>query len=118
MIEEDTPMTDLPPYPDTDVRAGRGSTTSTPPSTPRWVKVSGTIALVLVLLFVIMMLADMLTGSVNGPARHIPSSSVKVGIIALVLVLLFVVRMLTGGGHGPARHIPSSSVTEHREQQP
>jgi len=111
-------MADVPPYPDTGVRAGHGSTTSTPPPTPRWVKVSGIIALVPVLLFVIMMLTDMLTGSGHGPARHIPSSSVIAGIIALVLVLLLVARMLTGSGHGPGRHRPSSSVTEHREQQP
>ena len=111
-------MANVPPYLGTGVRAGRGSITRTPPRTPRWVKVSGIIALVPVLLFVIMMLADMLTGSVNGPARHISSASVIAGIIAFVLVLLLVARMLTGGGHGPGRHRPSSSVTAHRERQP
>ena len=48
-------MADPPPYPDangdgTGVGPDRGSTTST----PRWVYVSGIIAIVLVLLFVIM----------------------------------------------------------------
>ena len=51
-------MADLPPYPDskgdtghdTGVRPDRAS----PPSTPRWVKVFGIIAIVLVLLFVIL----------------------------------------------------------------
>ncbi|MCA1853166.1 MAG: hypothetical protein LC647_12435 [Beggiatoa sp.] len=53
-------MADPPRYPDSDsdtgddtrVRPDRGSTTST----PRWVKVFGIIALVVVLLFVILML--------------------------------------------------------------
>ena len=46
-------MADVPPY-----------------STPRWVKVSGIVTLVLVLLVVIVMLA---TGGNHGPARHMPS---------------------------------------------
>jgi hypothetical protein len=41
-------------------------------STPRWVKVSGIIAIVLVLLVVIMMFIG---GGKHGPGRHIPSSS-------------------------------------------
>ena len=64
-------MADPPPYPDsngdtgddTRVRPDRGSTTGT----PRWVKVFGIIALVLVLLFVILHL----TG--GGLGRHTPS---------------------------------------------
>jgi hypothetical protein len=40
-----------------------------PPSTPRWVKVFGIIALVLVLLFVISLLA----GVRHGPGLHTPS---------------------------------------------
>ncbi len=112
VTEEGTHLADVPPYPDTGVRADRRSTTSTPPRTPRWVKVFGIIALVLVLLFVIMMLADMLTGSVNGPARHISSSSVTVGIIALVLVLLFVVITLTRQWPGP--YSPQTVLQRHR----
>lgn len=48
---------------DTDVRAGRGSTSGT----PRWVKVSGVIALVLGLLLAVMMLFG---GGRHGPAQH------------------------------------------------
>jgi hypothetical protein len=63
-------MADLPPYPDsngdtgddTRVRLDRESTTST----PRWVKVFGISAIVLVLLFVIMHLAG------GGFGGHIP----------------------------------------------
>jgi hypothetical protein len=38
-------------------------------ATPRWVKVFGIIAIVLVLLFVILLL----TGRGHGPGRHLPS---------------------------------------------
>ena len=47
-------MADLPPY-----------------STPRWVKIVGIIALVLVLLVGIMLLTGV--GGDHGPGRHIPS---------------------------------------------
>jgi hypothetical protein len=40
------------------------------PGTPRWVKVSGIVTLVLVLLFVIVMVAG---GGNHGPGRHMPS---------------------------------------------
>lgn len=40
------------------------------PGTPRWVKVLGIIALVLVLLFVAMMFVG---GGEHGPGRHAPS---------------------------------------------
>jgi hypothetical protein len=49
-------MADLPPY-----------------STPRWVKVAGIIALVLVLLIGIMFLTGI--GGGHGPARHMPAGS-------------------------------------------
>jgi hypothetical protein len=54
-------MADSPPY----------------PGTPRWVKVFGIIALVLILLFVIMMLTG--RGGRHGPGRHIPSGGGLVG---------------------------------------
>ena len=60
------------------------------PGTPRWVKVFGIIALVLVLLFVILLLTD---PGRHGPGRHIPSGN-------------------------PAGQTPPSSVTEHGVQQP
>ncbi len=53
-----------PPHEGPDHR----STPSTPPSTPRWVKVFGIIALVLGLLVGIMLL----TGGEHGPGRHLP----------------------------------------------
>ena len=42
-------------------------------STPRWVKVFGVIAIIVVLLFVILLL----TG--HGPGRHLPSGDVPAG---------------------------------------
>lgn len=41
-----------------------------PPRTPRWVRVSGTIAIVLVLLIVILKIIGL--GGNHGPGRHIP----------------------------------------------
>lgn len=67
MAEEDTSMADLPPdsdtsdgsNPDTGVRRHRGPVAGA----PRWVKVFGIIAVVLVLLFVISHLAG---GGIGG----------------------------------------------------
>ena len=42
------------------------------PGTPRWVKVSGIIAIVLVLLIVVVAFAGI--GGPHGPSRHLPSS--------------------------------------------
>lgn len=42
-----------------------------PPSTPRWVKIFGIIAIVLVLLFIIIQLTGI--GGDHGPGRHILS---------------------------------------------
>jgi len=64
-------MADPPRYPDagddTGVRPDHGSTTST----PRWVKIFGITALVLVLLVGIMLLTGV--GGSHGPGRHLPS---------------------------------------------
>ncbi|NHN33289.1 hypothetical protein [Paenibacillus agricola] len=51
---------------------GERPTEDRPPRTPRWVKVSGIIAIVLVLLIVGLMLFG---GGQHGPMRHMPSSS-------------------------------------------
>lgn len=48
--------------------ADRKTTTNT----PRWVKVSGIIAIVLVLLVVLIMIVS---GGKHGPGRHLPSST-------------------------------------------
>jgi uncharacterized cupredoxin-like copper-binding protein len=65
-------MTNRPPDTgdDTDKGVGpnRGSITSTPHRTPRWVKVFGIIALVLVLLVVVKLLTG---GGDHGPGRHL-----------------------------------------------
>ncbi|MDQ3533576.1 MAG: hypothetical protein M3456_14655 [Actinomycetota bacterium] len=69
-------MADPPPYPDsngdtgddTGVGPDRESTTGT----PRWVKVFGIIALVVVLLFVIVLFTR---GPHLGPGDHTPSGS-------------------------------------------
>ena len=62
-------MTDLPPNTGGDSGAGhdRGAVTGT----PRWVKLFGIIALVLILLFAIMMLTG--RGGGHGPGNHAPS---------------------------------------------
>lgn len=70
MADEDTYMDDLPPdrdtrddsNPGTGVRRGRGPVTGA----PRWVKVFGIIAIVLVLIFVISHLAG------GGKGSHTP----------------------------------------------
>ncbi len=48
---------------------GRASSPSTPPRAPRWVKVSGIIVGVLVVLFVILKLTGL--GGEHGPSRHL-----------------------------------------------
>ncbi|MBM2848786.1 MAG: hypothetical protein HW418_1728 [Anaerolineales bacterium] len=63
-------MADLPPYPDSSSDTGDGTRVRpdrrSPPSTPRWVKVSAIIVIVLVLLFVILHLTGLSLGG------HIP----------------------------------------------
>ena len=87
-------MAGQPPYPatgdDTGVRSDRGPT-AVYPGTPRWVKVFGIVALVLVLLVAVIMATG--AGGGHGPGRHMPS----------------------GGAGG---HTPTSSVTAHGVQQP
>ena len=56
---------------DTRVGSHRVSTTSA----PRWVKVFGIIAIVLILLFVVVVFADV--SGPHGPGRHIPSGDAK-----------------------------------------
>ncbi|MDQ3949956.1 MAG: hypothetical protein M3282_06395 [Gemmatimonadota bacterium] len=60
-------MADPPPYPDSSSDTG---------GTPRWVKVFGTIFLVVVLLFVILMFTRG-PGGRHGPSRHIPSGDTR-----------------------------------------
>ena len=58
-------MVDPPSSPERDASAGRGPNAGT----PRWVKVSGIIALAVVLLLIILLL----TGGNHGPGRHASS---------------------------------------------
>jgi hypothetical protein len=58
-------MADPPPFPERDANADRGPTTGP----PRWVKVSGIIALAVLLLLLVLLLA----GGNHGPSRHAPS---------------------------------------------
>lgn len=61
-------MANQPPSPDTGDDTGAGSGQEYP-GTPRWVKVSAIIALILVLLIVIVLLF----GGDHGPGRHLGS---------------------------------------------
>jgi hypothetical protein len=58
-------MAEPPRYPETGDEPGVAPDVESAPGTPRWVKVFGVIALVVVVLFVILFL----TGG-HGPARH------------------------------------------------
>jgi hypothetical protein len=75
-------MADPPPYRDSNLDTGgaasrAGSDVGSTTGPPRWVKIFGVIALVVVLVFVIVMLTG--GGAGHGPARHTPSSSVTEG---------------------------------------
>ncbi len=59
-------MANLPPYPDTGDETGVGSDVGSTTGAPRWVKVFGIIALVLVVLVGILLM----TGGGHGPGRH------------------------------------------------
>ena len=69
-------MANSPSHPDDGSDAGAGPARSSPatgyPGTPRWVKVSGLVALVLILLVVV---AAVASGGQHGPMRHLPSSA-------------------------------------------
>ena len=67
-MTKETHMADLSSYPDPSDDTGAGSDHGSAPSTPRWVKVFGIIALVLVLLVVIMLISG------HGPGHHMSSA--------------------------------------------
>jgi hypothetical protein len=64
-------MAEPPPYPDADDDTSAGTERGATTGTPRWVKVFGVIAIVLVLLVVILVAAGVGPGS-HGPGRHLP----------------------------------------------
>jgi hypothetical protein len=63
-------MTNFPSYPDSNGDTGMEPDRGLPPSTPRWVKAFAIIAILLVLLFVIL---QFVSGGEHGPRRHLPS---------------------------------------------
>jgi hypothetical protein len=64
-------MADPPRYPDSSSNTGDAA------ATPRWVKVFGIIALVVVLLFVILMFTRGPGGRGHGPGLHAPSGDTR-----------------------------------------
>ncbi|HEX8932963.1 MAG TPA: hypothetical protein VF788_01950 [Pseudonocardiaceae bacterium] len=84
-------MPDRPPDPDTGDDTRVRPTADRPPSTPRWVKVFGIIAIVVVLIFVVIRFTGV--GGSHGPGRHTPSGNV-------------------GGQEAPLSNVTLSSVTE------
>jgi hypothetical protein len=64
-------MADPSSSPESNGNTGVGPGRELTPGMPRWVKVFGIVALVLVLLVIIMMFAS---GGSHGPGRHIPFS--------------------------------------------
>jgi hypothetical protein len=65
-------MVDPARSPGTGVAPARSSTTGYP-GTPRWVKVFGIVAFVLVLLVIVVIVSGV--GGQHGPARHLPSGA-------------------------------------------
>jgi hypothetical protein len=65
-------MADLPPSPDANGNTNVGPGRELTPGIPRWVKVFGIVALVLILLVVIILVTGV--GGEHSPGRHIPSS--------------------------------------------
>ncbi len=68
-------MAEPSPYPEAGDDAGVERDAGAATGTPRWVKVFGIIALVLVLLFVIFMVTG--RGGGHGPGRHTPAGDLR-----------------------------------------
>jgi hypothetical protein len=69
-------MADLPRHPDTG-DGGAGSDPGSTTGTPRWVKVFGLVALIVIVLFVVVILTG---GGEHGPGRHTPGGSNTRGV--------------------------------------
>ncbi len=71
-------MADPPRYPDSKGDTGDDTrvrpTVDRPPSTPRWVKVFGILAIVMVLIFIVIQFTGV--GGGHGPGRHTPFGDV------------------------------------------
>ncbi len=70
-VKEETQMTNVPP--NTGANSGVGHDRGAPTGTPRWVKLFGIVALVLILLFVVIQLSG--RGGDHGPGNHVPSGA-------------------------------------------
>jgi hypothetical protein len=75
-------MVDPPQQPDTRDKAGEVPGRAPASGMPRWVKVSGLIALVVVLLLVVMLLVGRPGG--HGPGRHFGGQAPLVGVTETV----------------------------------
>jgi hypothetical protein len=69
--KEDPPMADQPAYSDTSGDTSAEPDPGSPPSTPRWVKVSGIIGLVVILVLVIALVTGLGGPGAHGPGRHL-----------------------------------------------
>lgn len=68
-------MTERAPDDDRVEDRDAGQDPGSPPSTPGWVKVSGTIGIVLVLVIAVVLFAS---GGNHGPARHAPAGMLMI----------------------------------------
>lgn len=80
---EDMHMADLPPYPDSNGDTSVGPDRGSPPGTPRWLKVFGIIALVIILLIVIALATGL--GGPHGPGRHSPSGGSGIEPVSIIM---------------------------------
>jgi hypothetical protein len=103
--EEDTHIAD-PPHPETGDDAGVEPGGDSTTGTPRWVKVFGIVALLVVLVFVILVVTG--RGGEHGPGRHSPSGD-RGGTTSSV-----------PESHAPPAggHAPPAGITGHDERQP
>jgi hypothetical protein len=106
---EDMHMTNSPSYPDSNGDTGVGPDRGSPPSTPRWVKVFVIITIILVLLFVIL---QFVSGGEHGPRRHLPSGTDLGGPIMYSIVIEDQIAFSSN----LSSHLPHSSFTGYRVQ--
>lgn len=95
-MKEDTHMANLPPSSDKGDNTGVGSDRESTSGTPRWVKVLGIIALVVILLFVISLLA----GVRHGPGLHTPSGDAGGQYVTTSVIEGYTSPSDDQGGHG------------------
>jgi hypothetical protein len=72
-------MADQPHQPDTGEAGDVENEVGSAPGIPRWVKVSGIVAIILALVVVIVLVAGL--GGAHGPGRHTSSGSAPAGVV-------------------------------------